>query len=238
MVRRRRSYKFKDLVSELPDDILHRLISYLSIDEALRTSILSKRWIHLWKNAMHLDFDFTHMIKPLSQIATISGIEKYGKIVNTVLNQHIGNLTTLLAFQSCEKLKILKLKKLAMENSIINGILKNCYGLEKCSLIDSIGFNSLKIENQNLKFLELLWLNVKEIDVNVDDLQVINLLNLSSTCKPNAQGIVPSYLNQSSLKTQDILQNCSDLLRKIQIWVLVSFKDKMLQAGGWSARSG
>ncbi|AES63563.1 hypothetical protein MTR_2g010090 [Medicago truncatula] len=26
--------------------------------------------------------------------------------------------------------------------------------------------------------------------------------------------------------------------RKIQIWVLVSFKDKMLQAGGWSARSG
>lgn len=94
MVRRRRSYKFKDLVSELPDDILHRLISYLSIDEALRTSILSKRWIHLWKNAMHLDFDFTHMIKPLSQIATISGIEKYGKIVNTVLNQHIGNLTS------------------------------------------------------------------------------------------------------------------------------------------------
>lgn len=77
-------------------------------------------------------------------------------------------------------------------------------------------------------FLELLWLNVKEIDVNVDDLQVTvidslvctpkgfriysQLLNLSSTCKPNAQGIVPFYLNKSSLKTQDILENCSDLL--------------------------
>lgn len=91
--------------------------------------------------------------------------------------------SALLAFQSCEKLKILKLKKLAMENSIINGILKNCYGLEKCSLIDSIGFNSLKIENQNLKFLELLWLNVKEIDVNVDDLQVIVIDSLVCTPK-------------------------------------------------------
>jgi len=295
--RRRRSYKFKDLVSELPDDILHRIISSLSIDEALRTSILSKRWIHLWKNAMHLDFDCTHMIKTLSKIAIISGveIEKYGKIVNTVLNQHIGNLTScyfkhfapsiwlgdlrtwvefvverkkltclslecktsiyvdskivkaaydylkpklfsnlcsleltnyklkktvLLAFQSCEKLKILKLKNIAMENSTINGILKNCFGLEKFSLLDSNGFSSLKIENQNLKFLELLRLNVKEIYVNVDDLQVVvidsivctpkgfrfysqNLLSFSSTC--NAQG-------NSFLKTQDILENCSDLL--------------------------
>jgi len=93
--RRRRSYKFKDLVSELPDDILHRMISCLSIiDEALRTSILSKRWIHLWKNAMHLDFDCTHMIKTLSKIVTIRDVEKYDKIVDPVLNQHIGNLTS------------------------------------------------------------------------------------------------------------------------------------------------
>lgn len=91
--RRRRSYKFKDLVSEL-HDILHLIISYLSIDEALRTSILSKRWIHLWKNAMHLDFDCTHMIKTLSKIVTIRDVEKYGKIVETVLNQHIGRLTS------------------------------------------------------------------------------------------------------------------------------------------------
>ena len=153
----------------------------------------------------------------------------FSNLCSTELTNYKLTKSVLLAFQSCEKLKILKLKKLAMENSIINGILKNCSGLEKFSLINSIGFTSLKIENQNLKFLELLWLNVKEIDVNVEDLQVVVIdslvciqrvlefilgtsWNLSSTCNPNAQGIVPFYLSQSSLKTQDIVENCSDLL--------------------------
>jgi hypothetical protein len=46
-----------DLRTPIPNEILSSIISYLPIDEAVRSSILSKRWVSLWKHASHLDFD-------------------------------------------------------------------------------------------------------------------------------------------------------------------------------------
>jgi len=285
----------KDMICVLSDDILHCIITYLSIDDVFRTSILSKRWINLWKNALHLDFDWTRMNKPLflnPKFATKQDAIKYAEIVNSILLQHEGNFVSccfkhfpesldlgdvkawvefvferekvsylsleckpsihvankffvmtefkpkafsnlcsleltnyqlqnsvLTAFESCENLKILKLRNMFMANSIINGILEKCVGLEKFSLLVSKGFTSLKIENRSLKTLELRWLNVSGIYVNVEELQVLvidslicppkylriyseKLLSFSSACNPSYQGI---------LKTQDILENCSDL---------------------------
>lgn len=72
---------------------------------------------------------------------------------------------TLSAFISGENLKILKLKKMDIQSETINGILKKCLGLEK-----SNGFDVLKIKNPNLKFSELKWLIVEEIDIYTEDL--------------------------------------------------------------------
>ncbi|XP_027192075.1 F-box protein At1g80960-like [Cicer arietinum] len=301
-----------DFISQLPDNLLSRIISFLSINEAARTSILSKRWIHLWKNVFHLDFDWANMIKFIPKyyhhrlckeffnfiIVAEEHAKKYGEIVNTILDQHVGDDLTsccfkhfhrnvydgdfkswvefiveskklsflsleckppsdtyktlvmakfkpkifsnlcsleltnyelegsiLSAFESCKKLKILKLKKISMVTSIINGILENCFGLEKFCLIQSYGFDSLKIENKNLKYLELLGLNVKEIDVNAEELQVLvidslrcppkgiriysrNLRNFSYACN-----LIPQEIeSQDILRTRDALENCSDLL--------------------------
>ncbi|KAJ1391004.1 Leucine-rich repeat domain superfamily [Sesbania bispinosa] len=57
----------KDLISQLPDEVLCCIVSYLSINEAMRSNIISKRWRSpLWKYASRLDFDVTRMIKPSS----------------------------------------------------------------------------------------------------------------------------------------------------------------------------
>ncbi|OEL35272.1 hypothetical protein BAE44_0003709 [Dichanthelium oligosanthes] len=46
-----------DLISELTDDLLLRILSFLpAASEVARTSVLSRRWRHLWPNAVALRF--------------------------------------------------------------------------------------------------------------------------------------------------------------------------------------
>ncbi|KAJ3681914.1 hypothetical protein LUZ60_014487 [Juncus effusus] len=49
----------KDRLSDLPDPIIHSILSRLFIDEAVRTSVLSSRWRHLWRTNPSLRFSFT-----------------------------------------------------------------------------------------------------------------------------------------------------------------------------------
>lgn len=80
MSKPRNNLEVLDLISNLPDHILHFIVSHLSIEEILRTSILSKRWTHLWKNVSRFDFDYAQIVR------------KYAQIVNNTLHQHIGDL--------------------------------------------------------------------------------------------------------------------------------------------------
>ncbi|KAA3453362.1 F-box protein [Gossypium australe] len=41
-----------DFISNLPDNILHHIISYLPFESAVRTSFLSTHWKHLWKETL------------------------------------------------------------------------------------------------------------------------------------------------------------------------------------------
>ncbi|KAF3341112.1 F-box/LRR-repeat protein [Carex littledalei] len=45
-----------DRISKLPDHILHHILSFLPLQEAGRTSILSHRWIHVWVSMQGLKF--------------------------------------------------------------------------------------------------------------------------------------------------------------------------------------
>ncbi|KAL7111267.1 hypothetical protein ACP275_05G077700 [Erythranthe tilingii] len=45
-----------DKISDLPKDILHRILYFLSQEDAVRTSVLSKSWRYVWCTRPNLDF--------------------------------------------------------------------------------------------------------------------------------------------------------------------------------------
>ncbi|PSR96212.1 F-box/LRR-repeat protein [Actinidia chinensis var. chinensis] len=46
-----------DRISDLPEPIIDHIISFLRRDDVVRTSVLSKRWKHMWASFHVLDFD-------------------------------------------------------------------------------------------------------------------------------------------------------------------------------------
>ncbi|KAJ9547250.1 hypothetical protein OSB04_019793 [Centaurea solstitialis] len=45
----------EDRISNLPDDIVHRILSFLDMKHAIQTSTLSKKWKHVWTSMSHLN---------------------------------------------------------------------------------------------------------------------------------------------------------------------------------------
>ncbi|KAL7136311.1 hypothetical protein ABFS83_10G021300 [Erythranthe nasuta] len=91
-----------DRISQLPDDILVTIVSFLSIKEAARTSVLSSRLINLWKHVPRLDFDAeTALCKTSHKYELLYSEEscKYVEWVNRVIRSH--KAATLKEFRVC-----------------------------------------------------------------------------------------------------------------------------------------
>ncbi|CAN4116346.1 unnamed protein product [Withania somnifera] len=78
----------KDRISQLPDEILVYILSFLTVKEAADTSVLSRRWLSLCTCISRLDFEAT---KPLDEVASQSKLlhkghmKKYMRWVNGTL---------------------------------------------------------------------------------------------------------------------------------------------------------
>ncbi|KAM7523094.1 hypothetical protein LguiA_012996 [Lonicera macranthoides] len=85
-----------DRISELPDEILEFILSRLRMREAVRTSVLSRRWKDLWTfTTGSLDFDFGSKVLLLINEFNLSKIleperARYISMVNKIVNTHKG----------------------------------------------------------------------------------------------------------------------------------------------------
>jgi len=49
-----------DRLSALPDDLRRRVLSFLPAQQAVQTTVLSKRWADLWRSAPGINLDLMH----------------------------------------------------------------------------------------------------------------------------------------------------------------------------------
>ncbi|XP_050238004.1 F-box/FBD/LRR-repeat protein At5g22660-like [Mercurialis annua] len=84
--------RMKDYMRELPDEILEKIISYLPLNEAAATSILSTRWRHLWKTVDYpiFDIDIQRLIS-INRRNKSLGEKRIFCLVSAILDQYQGS---------------------------------------------------------------------------------------------------------------------------------------------------
>ncbi|XP_042757508.1 FBD-associated F-box protein At5g56370 [Lactuca sativa] len=79
---RKEEYMDSDLISALPQDIIEKILTLMPMRDALRTSILSKKWRYCWTGIPKLVFD-DNLVKQSSNME--EEIEKY-KLINAIFH--------------------------------------------------------------------------------------------------------------------------------------------------------
>ncbi|KAJ7948843.1 F-box protein [Quillaja saponaria] len=139
-------------------------------------------------------------------------------------------------FEGCQNLRNLKLKNVFLADEILNEVLSSCMSLESLSIKSCVLLKEVMICNPNLKVLELQDIDVQKIDICAENLTVLVLGSLicpvkglvidspslrvfSIYCSPGTGRMNPDPDpdpdNEKGplLKTKEILEHCSDLLR-------------------------
>ncbi|KAG0530166.1 hypothetical protein BDA96_05G161900 [Sorghum bicolor] len=61
-----------DRISDLPDALLQHVLSLLPADQAVQTSVLARRWRHLWKGMPAL-----RLVGPKTRFATAQDFDRF-----------------------------------------------------------------------------------------------------------------------------------------------------------------
>ncbi|XP_052161576.1 putative FBD-associated F-box protein At5g56690 [Oryza glaberrima] len=75
-LRKQHGSTFEDRISELPDDLLITILGHLDTRSSAATSVLSRRWQHLWKSVPKLRFS-QHDIVPQTELSRFLRAHEY-----------------------------------------------------------------------------------------------------------------------------------------------------------------
>ncbi|KAJ9547232.1 hypothetical protein OSB04_019775 [Centaurea solstitialis] len=184
----------EDRISNLPNGIIHRILSFLDMKYAVQTSALSKRWKHIWTSMPHLNLN--------SQ--TFRTSDKFVKFVNDALSHrnhglevstvelsveggtlHFNEVVTSVVNYACSR----NVRKLTIEwfwNIKLPGCLFSCHTLKHLTLTthDDTAAYGLSVPNSPWDFpaLETLYLTNIEFRQIDDYIEYRSSLNLFSKC--------------------------------------------------------
>ncbi|CAH8358721.1 unnamed protein product [Eruca vesicaria subsp. sativa] len=78
-----------DWISKLPKDLLIMIVTRLPTEEAIRTSIVSKHWQHVWKHLSNLVLD---MRKTINASKNLDVANRVATLITEIINNHRGHL--------------------------------------------------------------------------------------------------------------------------------------------------
>ncbi|KAK6229188.1 hypothetical protein SCA6_018139 [Theobroma cacao] len=134
------------------------------------------------------------------------------------------------SFDHCHNLRTLKLKWLFLTTETLDGIISSCASLEHLSLSFCTGFDRVWIVSENVKTVELEYLDVHEIWLSTMSLGVLVLDTLKcppknliinapkltvfcAYCNGKEEGPYHFHKDHEPVKVAEILEHCSGLLR-------------------------
>ncbi|XP_022878378.1 F-box/FBD/LRR-repeat protein At1g13570-like isoform X2 [Olea europaea var. sylvestris] len=85
----------EDRISNLPSGIIDRILEYMSVRDAARTSILSRKWRDFWPMHSKLIFD-EHTFRVIRHGVLLKPDNQIDKIINKILLQHMGPIVKFL----------------------------------------------------------------------------------------------------------------------------------------------
>ncbi|CAH8312110.1 unnamed protein product [Eruca vesicaria subsp. sativa] len=192
-----RSNDASDIISSLPDEILHHILSYIRTKYAIRTSALSKRWKHVWRETPSLSFhchlpDHPNSISKTLATFTAPKMVSFDMDVTfnnfSLTSSHVDSWIELAVSRHAEKMSLIiigsvnVLPDLFFTNSSVNqlsltlgrGTYNNCDMIPKCTV---------------------LWTSLRNLSLKCFSLPDESLANILSGC-PMLESLVLIYCHQ------------------------------------------
>ncbi|XP_058773564.1 F-box/LRR-repeat protein At4g14103-like [Vicia villosa] len=191
-LKKHKANEVEDLTNKLPELLISHILSLLPTKDAVRTSVLSRRWIYRWVSITNLDLDDCLFYIPKRKTG---GIQHFKNFVNRTLLLTKGSRVESFSLVMTNKIDISLLNTwiscILMHQKIKNLRIHSKSGWTFSTLAFQSLFNSIFLEELDLKMLSC-DIEVPTMDVSFGCLKFIKLNGIAFI-----EGSSYGYLNLS-----------------------------------------